>query len=119
MIGTGFALAILTTAGAIAIYMKLPEKVRHFITKHSLLTDVLTLIGVYYLLGGTITALFAAAICGLAVSIMLHTANHPDDYMYLADMKVMMMARFEEMNRALKAYGQRYREQRIVPCQTV
>lgn len=112
MVSTGFALALLTTAGALAIYSKLPKRIRRLVIKYQLLTDVLTLIGVYLLLGGTITALFAAAICGLAVSALLYVANHREDFLYLFDAKEVFLRKVRETQQALNEYGKRYRESR-------
>lgn len=110
MLTTAASLAILTTIGCLIIYNKLPRRIRKFIEKHSLLTDLLCLIGIYMLLGGTLTALFAASMCGLAVSILLHIANNPDDYLYLYDLRDFLKTKMKDAKEMLDAYGKTYRE---------
>ena len=76
MIGTALTLAILTTAGFLIIYLKLPQSVKNFIQKHTLMTDGVALVAVYLLLGGTLTALIAASMCGLFISVLLYIAGN-------------------------------------------
>ena len=109
MLSTGFALAILTTAGALVIFSKLPAKIRHLVVKYHLLTDVLTLIGIYYLLGGTLTALFAAAMCGLAVSVLLYIDKNKEDFLYLYDLKNVIRQKIRRAQQILNEYGKNYR----------
>ena len=71
MLTTGFSLAILTSAGFLLIYHKLPASIRGFVQRHVLLTDISACILTYMLFGGTIVALFAAAFTGLFVSFIL------------------------------------------------
>jgi hypothetical protein len=114
MLTTALALAILTTAGCMAVYKKLPRKVRRFIEKHSLMTDLFTLIMVYTLLGGTLTALMAGAFVGLFVSGLLHISNNPEDFLYLYDLRDLIKEKVIEAQRALNEYGREYREKKRV-----
>jgi hypothetical protein len=93
--------------------MKLPRRIRQFIVKHQLLTDVITLIGVYYLLGGTLTALFAASLCGLGISAMLYISNHKEDFLYLEDAKEILIAKIHQLKELLNTYGTKYRNARL------
>lgn len=77
MIVTGFALAVLTVGGMYLIYAKLPSRVKRFLQKHSLFTDLLACVLTYMLFGGTLIALFAAAFAGILVSIMLALMENP------------------------------------------
>lgn len=113
MLSTAVALAALTVTGFVIVYNKLPRRLRKFIEKHSLITDLLCLIGIYFLLGGTLTALFAASICGLIISGLLHVANHPDDYLYLYDMRSFIKTKLAEAKEALNVYGQNYRQKKL------
>ena len=115
MISNAIALAILTTAGCIIVYQKLPRKVRKMIEKYSLMTDLIALIAVYYLLGGTLTALMAGAMCGLFVSVLLHIANNSEDYLYLYDMRGFLREKLEEAKVALNIYGQTYKAKKNEP----
>jgi hypothetical protein len=99
------------------IYKKLPRKVRRFLEKHSLLTDLATLIAVYMLLGGTLAALVAGAMCGIMVSIMLHIANNPDDFLYLYDLKDYVSEKLAELKVTLNDYGAVYRQRKIEKAQ--
>ena len=76
MIGTALTLATLTTGGFLAIYLKLPPNIRKLIKKHALATDLATLGLAYVLLGGTLTALMAASMSGLFVSVLLFLAKN-------------------------------------------
>ena len=109
---TAFALALLTTSGCYIVYTKLPRKVRRFLQKYSLLTDVATLMAVYMVLGGTLTALMAGAMCGIFVSVLLHVANNKDDYLYLYDLRDFIKEKAAEMKVALNAYSETYRSNR-------
>lgn len=110
---TAFALALLTTTGFYVVYQKLPRNLRRFIQKYSLLTDVATLIAVYMLLGGTLTALMAGAMCGIFVSTLLHIANNKEDFLYIYDLRDFIKAKAKEVKDALNAYGAVYRKQHL------
>ena len=112
MLGSAVALAILTTVGCFIIYYKLPRRIRKLIEKHSLLSDLLALVGIYLLLGGTLTALIAASIAGLIISIMLHIANNSEDFLYLYDMRNVLKEKLKEAKEALNAFGETYREKK-------
>lgn len=71
MLTTGFALAVLTSAGFYFIYTKLPGWAKKWVVKHALITDVVACVFTYLLFGGTIVSLFAAAFVGIIVSLML------------------------------------------------
>ena len=75
MIYTALALALFTTIGFLMIYVKLPDQVKVFIKKHSLLTDAFALLCIYVLLGGTLTALLAASISGIIISLLLYLSQ--------------------------------------------
>lgn len=109
---TAFALALLTTTGFYLVYSKLPRKVRKFIETHSLLTDIATLIAVYMLLGGTLTALMAGAMCGIFVSMFLHVVNNKEDFLFLYDLRDLIKEYLVTAKNALKIYGQEYRKKR-------
>lgn len=65
------------------------------------------------ILGGTLTALFAASMMGCMVSAMLHIANNSEDFLYLYDMKNMLKDKLEEVKLALNEYGKKYRESKL------
>lgn len=109
MLSNALALAVITTAGCVIVYQKLPRKVRRFLEKYSLMTDLATLIAVYALLGGTLTALAAGAFCGLFVSIMLHIANHKEDFLYLYDLRDFLKEKAAMAKIVLNEYGKAYR----------
>lgn len=113
MFSNAVALAFLTTAGCVIVYKKMPRKVRKFIEKYSLMTDLACLIAVYMLLGGTLTALMAGAMCGLLVSVMLHVANNEEDFLYLYDMRDFIKEKLSIAKEALNEYGKVYRKRRL------
>jgi len=119
MIGNAFALAVVSTGGFILIYQKLPRKIRKYLEKFSLLTDLLAAIAVYALLGGTLTALMAGAMVCVFVSILLHVANHKEDFLYLYDMKDFIVEQAAVLKEALTEYGNRYREKKGIKREPV
>ena len=82
MLTNALTLSLLTTGGFIAIYLKLPNKIKNFIKKHSLVTDIATLGMAYILLGGTLTALIAASMSGLLVSMLLFLSKRQEKLRY-------------------------------------
>lgn len=112
MLSNALALAIATTAGAYMIYSKLPRKVRRFVQKYALMTDLTTLVAVYLLLGGTLTALMAGALCGLFVSMLLHIANNEEDFLYLYDLRDFLKTQLAAAKQTLNEYGKQYRQRK-------
>lgn len=113
MMSTAFSLAVLTTSGFMLIYSKLPRKVRKFIEKHSLVADLLALIMTYHLLGGTLTALIAASLCGIFVSVLLHVSANEQDFLFLFDLKDAIKKQLNEAKKAAQKFGQAYREKKL------
>lgn len=112
MLSNALALAIATTIGIGVIYAKLPRKVRRVIEKYSLLTDMIALILVYILLGGTLTALMAGALCGLFTSVFLYIQQHQTDFLFLWDMSEWIKEQLAVAKQTLTEYGRMYRERR-------
>tara|TARA_Y100000310_G_C20645094_1_gene796083 strand:- start:281 stop:628 length:348 start_codon:yes stop_codon:yes gene_type:complete len=110
MIGTAIALAILTTLGFLIIYAKLPLSIKTFIQSHTLLTDALALAAIYVLLGGTLTALIAAAICGLFVSGLLYISGNKKEFLYLYDLYEIATEKLKDLQKTLKDHGEKYRQ---------
>ena len=112
MIGNAFALATVTTGGFIIIYQKLPRRVRKFMEKHQLMTDLAACIAVYAFLGGTLTALMAGAIVGVYVSILLKIAENKEDFLYLYDLRDWVRENLRAAKDMLNDYGKKYREKK-------
>jgi hypothetical protein len=112
MISTAIALAILTTGGFLIIYQKFPPRLRKFIQKHPLISDMVALLLIYVLLGGTLTALIAASICGLFVSMLLHVANNKQEFLYLFDLYDILASMGRKTQSFLKRSGEAYRVRR-------
>lgn len=113
MIGNAIALSVLSTAGFYIIFAKLPKRIRDLVQKYYLLSDILALIGVYILFGGTLTALFAGALSGLFVSILLKVANSPEEFLYIYDARTWLQEQFKNTQTILNQYGKQYRERRL------
>ena len=77
MIIEGLVLASITGAGFYFVWHKLPQVIRKFFLRHPLFTDTIACVLTYTLLGGTLTALVAAAWLGCIVSAMLYLVNNP------------------------------------------
>lgn len=113
MLSTAVALSVITVGGFIAVYSKMPRPVRRFLEKHSLLTDVICLIGTYYFLGGTITALIAAGLVGLMVSGLLEIVNNKEQYLILYDAKRFVQKKLSQMKNAINNYCEEYKQKQL------
>jgi len=113
MLSTATALAILTTGGFVVVYSKLPRRMRKFIEKHSLATDVVALFLAYMLLGGTLTALTASAMVGLMISGLLHIQNNREDFEWLFDGIDFCKTGLASLGAKLKEMGQNYRRHKL------
>ena len=107
MFVTGLLLASLTTAGFLFIYFKLPRWLRKFMEKHALLTDFLACLLTYMLLGGTLTALFAAAIMGILVSILLAFAKNEVCVAFFERMIVKVKSLWDTMIKSMQESNER------------
>jgi len=114
LITNGLTLAILTTTAFFIVYKKLPRKIRRWVQAHTLLTDVVALLLTYMLFGGTLTALFAAAMTGLFVSGLLYISNHPEDFLYVEDMIEVAKKKLVELKVKLNELGADYRAKRCL-----
>lgn len=76
MIFNAFALATVTFIGMVLLYKKLPGWTKTLLLRGDILTDALAAGVTYMFLGGTATALIAAGLVGIAVSITLSFAKH-------------------------------------------
>lgn len=83
MLSVGLSLAVLTGVGCWLIWKKLPQRAQAWLIQHSLFTDFALFTVAYFILGGTLTALFAAAFLGIMVSIALEVSKNPEDYLWL------------------------------------
>ena len=83
MLSVGTALGIMSVVGAWFVYKKLPRKVKKWLESHPLFTDAFCFVGIYWILGGTLTALVAASVSGLIISAYLEVMSHPDDYLWI------------------------------------
>jgi len=104
MITTGLALATITGAGFYWIWRKLPERVRKFMLRHPLLTDVTACVLTYTLFGGTLVALFAAAWMGLMTSMMLAVINNPQGAALLERMAARLAQLKKKMSEVLQQH---------------
>jgi hypothetical protein len=110
MISNAFALAILTTCGLYVVYKKLPRKIRRLIEKYSLFADILALVGIYLMLGQTLTALMAGALAGLFISVLLHIANNQEDFLFIFDVRDTVKKYLLEAKQLAHEWGVAYRE---------
>jgi len=112
MLGTAVSLALLTTTSFYIVYSKLPRKIRRFLEKYHLATDVAALVGTYLLLGQTLTALIAGALVCLLTSALLHIANNQDDFLILFDLRDWVKEKLAEVNETIKEFGKEYKIKR-------
>jgi hypothetical protein len=71
MLLEGLSLAAITGLGFYFLFVKLPKRVQKFLLRHPLLTDAVACVGTWMILGGSLTAIFAAAWMALITSVML------------------------------------------------
>jgi hypothetical protein len=107
-------LAVMTTVGFYLIYSKLPRRVRKFLEKHSLMSDLIACILTYTLLGGTLTALFASALVGIMTSLLLLIAQHPENFLYIFDFMNFVKRNLSSMTNGLNTYGAQYRDAKLM-----
>ena len=112
MIVNGLVLAILSTTAWCVIFQKLPRRIRKLIQKHTLLADVVALLLTYMVFGGTLTALVAAAMVGLFISMLLHIVNHPEQFLYINDFIEIIKKKLTELKKVLDELGTSYREKK-------
>jgi hypothetical protein len=67
----GAILGGFSAAGFGLTYTRLPEPVKKFVTDHPLMTDIALTTATYHVLGGTLTALFAAGFMSILISLLL------------------------------------------------
>jgi len=115
MISNAITLAALTSVGFLLIYKKLPRNFRHLVVKYNLVFDILALIATYIVFGGTVTALIAAALVSIVVSVMLHIAAHPSDYCWLFDMFASVRNVIGQCKEQMKQLNQKYLDMKEAP----
>ena len=108
MLLDGLTLGILTTLGVVFLYNKFPIGLRAFITRHSLASDILMAICTYWILGGTATALFAAAWVGIFISGLLYVNSHPADFEFLIGVKQAVISTLTKLRDYLQELNSAY-----------
>lgn len=77
MIFNAIVLAIVTYIGMVLIFIKLPNFMRKLMLKGDLITDIGCCALTYTFLGGTATAIIAAGLVGIMVSMSLAYVKSP------------------------------------------
>ena len=113
MLMNAFTLAVISMTAFGILFNKLPAKVKKFLKKHSLLTDATSLLLTYMLLGGTLTALMAAAMVGVMTSLLLYIANHEEDFLFLQDGIDMLKEVLENLRKLSQEWGAKYRAKKL------
>ena len=93
-------------------YQKLPRKVRRFLAKYGIFTDILTFVLTYFTLGGSLTALTAGALVSIWTSMLITIAEHPDDFMYVYDLIDAIKDQTSAAKKALNEFGDSYRKEK-------
>ena len=71
MFETALIMSSLMTIGFILIWLKLPKTLKKLLRKGGVVTDVLVSVGAFFAFGATLTAMLAASIVGIYVSVAL------------------------------------------------
>ena len=80
MVLNSLLLAAITGTGLFLIFNKLPLKMRLWLHNHMLVTRFGCAVLTYTVLGGSVTALFAAAWLDLFVSVVMHLYSKPETH---------------------------------------
>ncbi len=107
-------LAVLSTVGFVMTYKKLPRKIRRFLAKHGVITDILTFVLTYFTLGGSLTALTAGAMVAIFTSMLITIAENPNDFMYIYDFMDAAKTQMAAAKQALDQFGEEYRKNKEV-----
>jgi hypothetical protein len=108
MLSNALTLAAFTSAGFFIIYNKLPLRIKMLMIRYDLITDFLALMLTYIVFGGTVTALIAAALVSIIISILLHIAKYPNDYIWLSDTLTNVSQLIQEGKNVMKNLNQKY-----------
>ncbi len=109
MLMDALVLSILSTVGFVMTYKKLPRKVRRFLAKYGVFTDVVTFVLTYFTLGGSLTALTAGAMVAIWTSMLITIAEHPEDYLYIYDAIKVVKEQMAAAKKTLNQFGKDYR----------
>lgn len=104
MLVNGFILATLTVSGFYLIYRKLPMRLRRFMEKHSLMTDIVACVLTYILFGGTLVALFASAWVGIMISILLALVQNQTTAAAMETITLKLILLKDKFLKALEAF---------------
>lgn len=115
MLANALSISVLVTASFVMLYQKLPRNLRRYIVKYSLVTDFLAMVVTYYMFGGTVTALLAGAIVDVMISMILHIANHPQDFEWLFDALKMVREFLNKAQTYFKELNDQYKAQKVQP----
>ena len=113
MLMNALILATMSITACILIYKKLPRKIRKVLEKHTLLSDAIALALTYALLGGTLTALLAAAMVGVFTSILLEIAKDPESYMFVFDLRDVIKEKLALLKESVNEYGRNYNKKKL------
>ena len=117
MLMAGFILGFISFVSWATIYHKLPEGVKKFCAKHSLLIDILTTGATYLTLGNISSSLvsaFAAAWVGLLFELYMFIQRNPEDFTWLDDMIDSIKLHLKEIQLQLQKYNKEYKERKLV-----
>jgi len=109
MITQAIALAMLTFISFFLLFRKFPPKVKAWFIKHPLLTDAITTILTYGLLGMTLTALFASAVLDIFILITFYIVEHKEEFQYLWDFANWLKVSLKTVQEKLKEFGTNYK----------
>jgi len=110
MLSVGLALGTMSFFAAILVYLKMPRRTRKWIEKHYLFTDFISMILVYVVLGGTLTALIASAWCAILISAALEVAHNKEDYLFLYHFKDQTVKSMGGLKGYLKTINEEYKK---------
>ncbi len=80
MLTNAVILAALSASGLVVIWKRLPNGMRQYIIRHPIQGEIAVFVITFGTLGGSLTALFAGSIVSAITSVLLHIAEHPEQY---------------------------------------
>jgi hypothetical protein len=84
--GEGILLGVITLAGFVVLYKRLPKGIKVFLVRHPLLTDVTLAVVFYMLMGFSLTAHIACAAMTLGAMLLLEMEREPAKYQFFINL---------------------------------
>lgn len=116
MIISGLLLGFISFLSWATLYHKMPDRIKRFCARHSLVLDLVTTLATYLTLGNISSSLvsaFAAAWVGLFFEIYMYVERNPQDFDWLHDMMTSVKLHMKELQLKLREMNRSYKEKKL------